>query len=108
MVTIIGGILLLGSIAGIILCTVNSSGSSVLLTAFLFLTMIIGGVMVFDNGSEKGLKFPDVFRIFGGRRSFIHLQRLRVMAERGEITWEEYESRKKELMRKYGMKGGRQ
>ena len=102
MVTIIGGILLLGGVIGVILCAVYHSGVLVFFLAFL--AMLVGGVLVFDNGDVNGLKFPDVFRIFGGRRTFIHLQRLRVMAERGEITWEDYESRKKEYMRKRGLK----
>ena len=104
---IIGGILLLGGVIGVILCAVYHSGVLVFFLAFL--AMLVGGVLVFDNGDVNGLKFPDVFRIFGGARGYmLRMHRLRGMANQGRITEEEYEYRKKELMRKYGMKGGRQ
>ena len=100
---IIGGILLLGGVIGVILCAVYHSGVLVFFLAFL--AMLVGGVLVFDNGDVNGLKFPDVFRIFGGARGYIfRMNRLRAMVNQGRITEEEYEQLKKEYERKYGLK----
>jgi hypothetical protein len=105
--TIIGIVLLAFGVAGLIVCVIYHAG--VLFFTVAFLLMLVGGVLVFDNGDPNGLKFPDVFRIFGGARGYIfRMNRLRAMVNQGLITEEEYEQRKKEYERKYGMKGGRQ
>ena len=107
MSTIIGIVQLAFGVAGLIVCVIYHAGVLVFTVAFLL--MLVGGVMTFDNGDPNGLKFPDVFRIFGGARGYIYrMNRLRAMVNQGLITEEEYEQRKKEYERKYGMKGGRQ
>ena len=101
MATIIGGILLLGSITGLILCAVH--GSSILVFFLLFLALLVGGVLVFDNGSEKGLKFPDLHTRFDIRRGVYQVRKARMQADRGEITEQEAENLKKEYQQKYGL-----
>ena len=107
MSTIIGIVLLAFGVAGLIVCVIYHA--SVLVFTVAFLLMLVGGVMTFDNGDPDGLKFPDVFRIFGGARGYIYrMNRLRAMVNQGLITEEEYEQLKKEHERKHGMSGGRQ
>ena len=107
MSTFIGIVLLAFGAAGLIVCVIYHA--SVLFFTVAFLLMLVGGVMTFDNGDPNGLKFPDVTTVFGSRGYIVRMQRLRGMVNQGLITEEEYEQRKKEYMRKYGMKkGGRQ
>ena len=65
--------------------------------------LLLGGVLVFDNGSEKGLKFPNIAPTFEVRRGLFLMRNLRNQLDRGDISEQEYEHRKREIMRKYGL-----
>ena len=101
MIFISGAVLLLGGIVGVILCVVGHS--TVLVFSLAFVALLVGGVLVFDNGSEKGLKFPNIASTFEVRRGLFLMRNLRNQLDRGDISEQEYEHRKREIMRKYGL-----